>query len=137
LLGTGHNAIAVTPDGTMAYVVNSATGNVTPINLASNTAGTAVTVGLLPYGIAITPDGATAYVSNQGSNTVTPIDIAANTAAAPITVVRRAKCDRRHPQRQDAVRRQRWNEQRHPYRRCERHRRDAYRRGGPTRRTSP
>ena len=36
----------------------------TPINLATNTPGTAIPVGKGPFGVAITPDGRTAYVTN-------------------------------------------------------------------------
>ena len=56
-----------------AYVVN-AFGTVTPIELASNTAGAEIKVGQEPYEIAITPDGKTAYVANYESDTVTPIE---------------------------------------------------------------
>jgi YVTN family beta-propeller protein len=69
-----------------AYVANINSGSVTPIDTATNTAGTAITVGNNPIAIAITPDGATAYVVNQGSNSVTPIDTATNTAGTAITV---------------------------------------------------
>jgi YVTN family beta-propeller protein len=38
-------AIAITPDGTTAYVANGATGTVTPIDLATNTPGKPVKIG--------------------------------------------------------------------------------------------
>jgi YVTN family beta-propeller protein len=62
---------------------------VTPINVATNTAGTPIVVG--PLGseftaTAITPDGKTAYVSNRVSGSVTPINVATNTAGTPIKV---------------------------------------------------
>ena len=69
-----------------AYVVNSDSDTVTPIQTATNTAGTPVTVGPGPVAIAITPDGKTAYVLNSHSGTVTPIQTATNTAGTPITV---------------------------------------------------
>jgi YVTN family beta-propeller protein len=69
-----------------AYVGNYGAGTVTPINTATNTAGSPITVGANPWGIAITPDGKTAYVANFGSNTVTPINTATNTPGSPITV---------------------------------------------------
>ena len=59
---------------------------VTPIDLATNTAGSPITVGNDPIGIAITPNGATAYVANDADGTVTPINTATNTAETPITV---------------------------------------------------
>ena len=73
------------PSGLMAYVTETL-GVVTPVNIATGTAGTPITVGPMPTAIAITPDGKTAYVANDGSNTVTPITIATGTAGTPITV---------------------------------------------------
>jgi YVTN family beta-propeller protein len=75
-------AIAITPDGTKAYVCNydkgKPAGTVTPITLASGVAGSPVTVGAEPNSIAITPDGTKAYVSNYSGNlfgTVTVITL--------------------------------------------------------------
>ena len=69
-----------------AYVANSSSGTVTPINTATSTAGPPIMVGDTPQSVAITPDGKTAYVGNTGSGTVTPINSATNTAGPPITV---------------------------------------------------
>jgi YVTN family beta-propeller protein len=71
--------------GPTAYVANSGTDTVTPINTATNTAGTPIKVGAYPQAIAVTPNGATAYVASSGTDTVTPINTATNTAGAPIT----------------------------------------------------
>ena len=73
------------PSGLMAYVTETL-GVVTPVNIATGTAGTPITVGPMPTAIAITPDGKTAYVANEGSNTVTPITFATGTAGTPIPV---------------------------------------------------
>jgi YVTN family beta-propeller protein len=59
-VGRGPVAIAITPDGKTAYVVNSGlhtvvTGTVTPIRTATNTALPPVKVGRGPVAIAITP----------------------------------------------------------------------------------
>ena len=61
----------------------------TPINLATNTAGAPITGGGVERpirGIAVTPDGRIAYVTNgeSGANSVTPINLATDTAGAPI-----------------------------------------------------
>jgi len=48
-------AIAITPDGKTAYVVNTDSGTVTPIRTATNTALAPVKVGRGPVAIAITP----------------------------------------------------------------------------------
>jgi len=67
-------------------MVNSGSGTVTPIRVATGTALPAIKVGSDPVAIAITPDGRTAYVVNTGSGTVTPIRVASNTALRPIHV---------------------------------------------------
>ena len=55
-------------------------------DVATYTAGPAISVGLTPCCIAITPNGKTAYVANNDSDTVTPISIATNTAGPAIHV---------------------------------------------------
>jgi YVTN family beta-propeller protein len=74
------------PGGATAYIANLIDGTVTPVNTATDTAGTPIPVGTNPYGVAITPDGTTAYVTNSGDNTVTPITTATNTPGTPIPV---------------------------------------------------
>ena len=103
-------AIAITPNGNTAYVVNRGSDTVTPIQTATNKAGKAITVGKNPGAIAITPNGKTAYVVNgnfSGPGTVTPISTATNKAGKPITVGKNPGRDRDHPERQDRLRRQR------------------------------
>jgi YVTN family beta-propeller protein len=73
------------PPPITAYVT-SGSGSVIPIDLATNTPGTAIPVGGGADGIAITPDAKTAYVSVTGNDFVTPIDVATNTAGTPIPV---------------------------------------------------
>lgn len=84
----GPSGIAITPDGTRAYVTNTSDDTVIPIDLATNTAGTAIPVlGAGPTGIAITPDGTRAYVTDQNSDEVSVIDLATNTeVGTPIAV---------------------------------------------------
>ena len=80
------------PTGT-AYVITSGAGTVTPIDLASNTAGKPIDVLGEPVAMAVTPDGRTAYVASGATNsgrgatsdqTVTPIDLTTDTAGKPI-----------------------------------------------------
>ncbi|MGO8875227.1 MAG: Ig-like domain repeat protein [Acidimicrobiales bacterium] len=78
--------IAVTPNGSTAYVTDIDEGEVTPINLNTMTAGTPIHVGAGPTGIAITPDGTTAYVACQDAPDVTPIDLSTNEAETPISM---------------------------------------------------
>jgi len=67
-----------------AFVVNSASASVTPVDLTTRRAGPPIPVGARPQAIAITPDGRTAYVANSGSGTVTPVDTATRRAGTPI-----------------------------------------------------
>jgi len=54
-VGRAPSAIAITPDGTTAYVANFLSGTVTPIDIATNTAGAPIPVGIYPRAIAVTP----------------------------------------------------------------------------------
>jgi YVTN family beta-propeller protein len=85
-VGTDPDAIAITPDGSTAYVANAGDNTVTPITTSDKTARQAITVGSDPDAIAITPDGKTAYVANAGTGTVTPITVGDDTAVAAIPV---------------------------------------------------
>jgi YVTN family beta-propeller protein len=80
-------ALAITPDGKAAYVADGGSGNVTPVNLATSTAGPAIATGAAnQWGIAIAPSGVSAYLGNFGSNTLIPINLATNSAGAAMTV---------------------------------------------------
>jgi len=90
-VGSGPSAIAITPDGSTAYVTDEGTSNtspgfVTPIDLSTNTPGAPIPVGSGPDAIAITPNGLTAYVGNYNDDTVTPIKLVTNAAGTPIPV---------------------------------------------------
>jgi len=50
-----NSGVAITPDGKTAYVTLLVSDSVTTIDVATNTPGTAMPVGSVPYGIAITP----------------------------------------------------------------------------------
>jgi DNA-binding beta-propeller fold protein YncE len=56
-VGVGAEEVAISPNGSEAYVTSSAADEVTPIDLATGTAGTPITVSS-PYGIVISPDQA-------------------------------------------------------------------------------
>ena len=90
-VGTFPDAIAVNPAGTMAYVANYSSNDVTPIDLATDRAGPSIPAGIGPAGIAISPDGKTAYVTDDGSSstlgdTVTPINLTTDKPGRPIRV---------------------------------------------------
>ena len=84
----GHSAaIAVTPDGQTAYVVNGTSGTVVPVSTATNASGPPIHVGGDPAAIAVTPDGKTAYVISappSGPGTIIPLATATNTPGTPI-----------------------------------------------------
>lgn len=81
-VGTNPIAVAITPNGALAFVVNEGSGSVSVIETTSVTTGnnnanvTPVSVGTSPIAIAISPDGTKACVTNSGSNNVTIINIA-------------------------------------------------------------
>jgi YVTN family beta-propeller protein len=62
--------VAVSPDGTHAYVANSGPGTVSVIDTATNTVVENIGVGDEPTAIAIFPDGTHAYVTNTLAGTV-------------------------------------------------------------------
>ncbi len=84
--------IAITPDGTRAYVTQSKEstngGSVAVIDTATNTVGAStIPVGDGPMGIAITSDGTRAGVANDNDKTVSLIDTTTNTVVgSPISV---------------------------------------------------
>lgn len=86
----GPLGIAITPNGSFAYVTNSLGDTVSPIDLSTSpaTVSAPIRVGSGPAAIAIAPNGLVAYVTNFNSNTVTPIDLATSPATAerPIAV---------------------------------------------------
>ncbi len=81
-VGSFPLGVAITPDGTHAYVANANDNTVSAIATASNTVVATIPVGNFPTGVAVTPDGTHAYVTNQTSGTVSVIDTATNTVEA-------------------------------------------------------
>src|SRR5450631_821295 len=72
-VGDEPSDLALTPDGSRAYVVNtggmSFNGDtVSVIDTATNTVAATVAVGNAPFGVAVTPDGSRAYVTNGNSD---------------------------------------------------------------------
>src|SRR6185369_15998627 len=78
------------PDGQTVWVTSYVDGKVTPIDVASNTAGTPIAVDVHPITIAFKHDGSTAYVANAGSSTISVIDTATKTVTATIPVAQGA-----------------------------------------------
>jgi YVTN family beta-propeller protein len=85
-VGANPQAIAITPDGSTAFVANYGSNSVTPITTVSRRAGAPIPVGRQPWAIAVTPSGKTAYVLDWGGAAVTPISTATNRAGPAIQV---------------------------------------------------
>ena len=56
--------VAVSPDGTRAYVTNLVDDTVSVIDTATNTVTATIPVGDGPDGVAVSPDGTRVYVTN-------------------------------------------------------------------------
>jgi YVTN family beta-propeller protein len=90
-VGNAPAGLAITPDGSRAYVTNrfaGPPGTVSVIDTATNAVvGTPIVVGNGPSAIAITPNGQFAYVANRTSNDISVIDTATNTVVgSPIAL---------------------------------------------------
>lgn len=89
-VGSDPYAIAITPDGSTAFVANNGSGTVTPVNVPSLSTQTNLCLpigscfphdtGTQPEAVAVTPDGSAAYVANSGENSITEITIHNGTA---------------------------------------------------------
>jgi YVTN family beta-propeller protein len=84
--GTKPLGVAVSPDGTRAYVTNNGTNSVSVINTATNVVTGTFGVGTAPSGIAFAPSGARVYVANNGANSVSVIETTGNTVIATVAV---------------------------------------------------
>jgi hexosaminidase len=72
--------------GATAFDADFTSATVTPVDLATGTAGDAIGVGTLPGTILADASGDTLYVANQGSASVTVIDSATRKATATVPV---------------------------------------------------
>lgn len=68
---------AVSPNGSVLWVVNAASNDVTVIDLSTRQRLAHIEVGDNPRGIVLSPDGATAYVNNTLAGSISVIDAAA------------------------------------------------------------
>ena len=77
-------SVAISPDGTFAYVSNTNRDSVSRIDLSSNTVVGAIDVGDFPMGVGFNSDGSKAYVANANSGTVSEIDTATDAVVRTI-----------------------------------------------------
>ena len=81
--------IAITPDGTKAYVSNSLSGTISVVDTATDMVLTTIPGFTRPIGLDVTPDGATVYVCDYLGDVVIRIDVATDTIiGAPIAITR-------------------------------------------------
>jgi YVTN family beta-propeller protein len=80
--------VAVSPDGSHAYVTTESGESVEVIDTSSNTVTSTIALpaGSLPDLVALSPNGALAYVTDAGTNTVSVINTASDTVTAGIAV---------------------------------------------------
>lgn len=89
-VGNTPQGVAITPNGTRVFVVNSGDNTVSVINTATNKVIATILVGNEPILVAITPDGKRAYVGNgeeaTQQSTVSVIDTSSNMVTNVIPV---------------------------------------------------
>jgi YVTN family beta-propeller protein len=78
--------VAVSPDGSTAYVAVAGRDVVNVIETATNTVSGMIGVGNWPWGVAVSPDGTRLYVTNHDDNNVTVIDTVTNSNLLSINV---------------------------------------------------
>ena len=81
-VGDGPGGIALSPDGSRAYVTRFDDDLVSVIDTTTNAVIATIPVGDYPVQVVVTPDGGYAYVSNPVGDTVSVIDTATNTVVA-------------------------------------------------------
>ena len=82
----GATAVALTPDGTTAYVANGFSNVVSVINLATDTVTATLSVGVFPNSLTVTPDGRSVYVANSTGDSISVIDTATNSVTSTIPI---------------------------------------------------
>jgi YVTN family beta-propeller protein len=85
-VGVGPFGIAVSPDGTRAYVANEGGDTVSVIDTAANTVVATVTDVPGPKAVAVSPDGSLVYVTRTGWDRIALIDTATNTVVDDLQI---------------------------------------------------
>lgn len=84
-VGSQPWGVAVSPDGSTAYVSNYAGNTISVITLSSMTVTSTIASISGPLGVAFTPDGTQAYASASGAGAFARIDTATHTVAQTIS----------------------------------------------------
>jgi YVTN family beta-propeller protein len=85
-VGSSPEGVAISPDGSFAFVCAEDGTSVVRIRTSDNTVDATVTVGSDPFGVAISSDGSFALVTNAGSNSVSRIRTSDNILTTTIGV---------------------------------------------------
>jgi YVTN family beta-propeller protein len=72
--GPAPVAVAVSPDGRTAYVVNAGSNELTLVDVASGAVKSSAPTGMAPQGVAIRPDGKIVYVVSHDADEVYALD---------------------------------------------------------------
>ena len=78
--------LAISADGTKAYVCLSISNSLAVINLKDGTVAQLIKVGIAPWNVVISSNGATAFVSDWGGRFPTGTESSANSAGTPVVV---------------------------------------------------
>ncbi len=78
--------LAISADGTKAYVCLSRANRLAVVNLTTGTVSQQINVGVAPWDVALSPDGNTAYVSDWGGRPPTTGDLTMTSAGTPVVV---------------------------------------------------
>jgi len=91
-VGNSPRGVAVSPDGTFAYVVNSSGHSVSVVQTSDNTVTQTIELGFeggvghFPLAVAFLPDGSAAYVANSGTADVDVIRTSDHTVSATVSI---------------------------------------------------
>ena len=78
--------VAISADGTKAYVCLSIANKLAVVDLSSGTVTRQITVGVAPWDVVLSPDGNSAYVSDWGGRVPVGGDLTATSAGTPVVI---------------------------------------------------
>jgi len=87
--GSDPCGLALSADGTKAYVCLSMKNTLAVVNLANGTISQQINVGIAPWNVVLSPNSATAYVSDWGGRFPVGSDLTASSAGTKVVVDKR------------------------------------------------
>ncbi len=82
--GGDPTGIAITSDGSNAYIADCANNLLKEVSLSTNLVSNIATVGTCPMSVVLSPDGKTAYVPNYWSQDLSVVDLTSKTVTATV-----------------------------------------------------